>query len=255
MSIQTLESQLKTLHLKTIAIELREFLRSQQKSVSLDWLIELMQREIDSRKEKSLQQRIKRAMFPSISTLEEFDWDFNKKIDKAKILELADLHFIKKNEIALFLGFTGTGKSHLAIAIGLLAIHQGYPVYWCSLKRLAADIRKYKDKGDLSILFKKILDSRLWIVDDWGVVSLPRDIAEEVFDLFDRRKHSTAMILTSNRDVNEWPQVFSDPVLASAAIDRIFEDAHVTIFEGDSYRHRKNKEFKRKQKTQIKEDL
>ena len=72
--------------------------------------------------------------------------------------------------------------------------------------------------------------------DDWGVVSMPRDVSEEIFDLFDRRKHNSAMILTSNRDVEEWPQVFSDPILASAAIDRMFEAANICIFQGPSHR-------------------
>ena len=73
-------------------------------------------------------------------------------------------------------------------------------------------------------------------MDDWGVVSLSREVSEEVFDLLDRRQYSTAMILTSNRDISEWPEVFVDPVLASAAIDRIFDRATVTIFKGKSYR-------------------
>ena len=111
-----------------------------------------------------------------------------------------------------------------------------HSVYWSSLKRLAEDIIKAKAKNDLSTLFKRILSSDLWVLDDWGVVSLSRDFSEEVFDLLDRRSFSTAMILTSNRDINEWPEVFTDPVLASAAIDRIFDRAKVSVFKGKSYR-------------------
>lgn len=236
MTIQTLESQFSFLHLKTIHAEVREYLMASKQSISLDWIIELMQREIDARKEATLKQKIKRAMFPEVKILENFDWSFNPKIDKSRIMELNSLHFLKNNEIALFLGNTGTGKSHIATSIGLNAISQGHLVYWCSLKRLSAEIRKYKDKNDLASLFKKILGSKLWIIDDWGVIGLPQDISEEVFDLFDRRKHTSSMILTSNRDVSEWPQVFKDPVLAAAAIDRIFEAAHIFIFEGESYR-------------------
>ena len=97
-------------------------------------------------------------------------------------------------------------------------------------------------KNDLPNLFKKILSNDLLILDDWGTVSLPRKITEEIFDLLDRRRLSTAMILTSNRDVKEWPSVFADPVLASAAIDRIFDRATIEIFEGKSYRLHGNKE-------------
>ncbi|MBK9037789.1 MAG: ATP-binding protein [Bdellovibrionales bacterium] len=93
-----------------------------------------------------------------------------------------------------------------------------------------------RERNTLDKLFKQILTSKLWILDDWGVVTMPRDVSEEIFDLFDRRKYNSAMILTSNRDVEEWPQVFSDPILANAAIDRMFEQAKIVVFEGPSYR-------------------
>ena len=81
-----------------------------------------------------------------------------------------------------------------------------------------------------------MLGTKLWIIDDWGVVTLQREIAEEIFDLLDRRKYSSAMILTSNRDIEEWPQVFPDPVIANATIDRIFDRAETIIFKGPSFR-------------------
>jgi hypothetical protein len=113
-----------------------------------------------------------------------------------------------------------------------------------SVKRLCSIIRRARERNTLDIVFKQILSSKLWILDDWGVVSMPRDVSEEIFDLFDRRKHNSAMLLTSNRDVSEWQEVFSDPVLASAAIDRMFEDAHVCVFEGPSHRMKGRITFK-----------
>ena len=86
------------------------------------------------------------------------------------------------------------------------------------------------------MLFKRILSARLWILDDWGVVSMKSEVSEEVFDLLDRRRHSSALILTSNRDVDEWGAVFPDPVLAGAAIDRLFDRANILTFTGESYR-------------------
>src|SRR3989338_3049295 len=77
---------------------------------------------------------------------------------------------------------------------------------------------------------------KVWIIDDWGVISMSREIAEEVFDLFDRRKYSSAMVLTSNRDIEEWAEVFPEPVLANATIDRIFDRAEIAVFQGKSYR-------------------
>ena len=236
MSIKSLSNIMSDLHLKTASEELKPVLDEYKANASTDWVADLLQREVDARKEKALRNRIKRAKFPCMKSLEEFDWKFNKTIKKTQIEEIADLEFLKENGIALFLGQPGTGKTHLAISIGIKAIYAGHSVYWTSLKRLSEDIRKAKEKNDLSLLFKKILSSKLWILDDWGVVSMPRDIAEEVFDLLDRREFSSSMILTSNRDIDEWPQVFEDPVIASAAIDRIFNQANVSTFTGKSYR-------------------
>lgn len=244
MGVKTVEGLLRELKLSTAADEINEVLSKSRSNVSFSWITNLLQREVDSRKEKRLQSRIRRSRIPELKSLEQFDWKFNPQINKEKIEDVAQLEFVKNSEIVLFLGQPGTGKSHIASAIGLKAIYSGNNVYWTSLKRLSEDIIKAKEKNELSLLFKKILNSNLWILDDWGVVSLSREVSEEVFDLLDRRKYSTAMILTSNRDISEWPEVFVDPVLASAAIDRIFDRANVTIFKGKSYRSEGKKDKK-----------
>jgi DNA replication protein DnaC len=244
MNHQLLEEQFKKLRLMTASGELTAVLSKHKSAAHLDWAIELFEREIDSRKEKALQSRIKSARFPEVTSLESFDWKFNPKINEQKIRELAKGDFISNNQIALFLGKPGTGKSHLSIAIGILAASRGRRVYCSSVKRLIHDITIAKAKNTLDLLFRKILSSELWILDDWGVVSMNRDQAEEVFDLLDRRKHSSAMILTSNRDVEEWNEMFPDPVLANAAIDRIFDRAEVVMFEGESYRMKGKIKFK-----------
>ena len=107
------------------------------------------------------------------------------------------------------------------------AAQAGHGVFCTSVKRLGTKIRKAQERNTLDVLFKQILTTTLWILDDWGVVSMARDVSEEIFDLFDRRKHNSAMILASNRDVEEWPQVFINPILAGAAIDRMFEGANI----------------------------
>ena len=253
MNIETVNNQFKTLKLHTAATELQEVLAKHKKAVSLSWISELLEREIDSRREKSLMARIKKANFPEVTTLETFDWSFNPNINEQQIRELATLNFIGNHQICLFLGQPGTGKTHLALAIGVLAANRGYRVYCNSLKKLAENILQAKMKNNLNALFKKILSARLWILDDWGVTTMTREIAEEVFDLLDRRKYSSAMILTSNRDVDEWPQVFPEPVLANATIDRIFDRADISIFTGKSYRLKgkinvKNVDLKMKKK-------
>lgn len=241
MGIKTLEKLLKELKLSTASKELENVLRESNDNATFGWISSLLEREVDARRERQLQSKIRRSKIPKITSLESFNWEFNPTINRGRIEDVASLDFIRDTGIVLFLGQPGTGKSHLASAIGLKAIYAGKSVYWSSLKMLAEEILKAKEKNELSFLFRKILSSDLWILDDWGVVSLSREVSEEVFDLLDRRSHSTAMILTSNRDINEWPEVFVDPVLASAAIDRIFDRASVTIFKGKSYRAEGNK--------------
>jgi DNA replication protein DnaC len=236
MSVETMQAQLRKLMLSTAAKEIEEVLSKHKKTVSLDWVSELLEREIDSRKERGIQTRIKRAAFPEVTTLESFDWEFNPKIDRSKVEELGTLEFMKKNRIALFLGAPGVGKSHLAIAIGVRAATAGCRVWWTSAKRLVQRIVMAKARHNLDELFKQVLAAQLWIIDDWGVVTMSREVAEEVFDLMDRRKFSSAMILTSNRAVEEWGEVFPDPVVANATIDRIFDRADVLEFAGKSYR-------------------
>lgn len=236
MTKDVIREQLKKLNLRA-ASEWLEVVLEKKKGVSeIKWLSELLEIELDARKTNAIERRIKKADFPERTTLEQFNWDFNKKLPRERIEELYNLKFIEKNEIALFLGSPGTGKTHLAISIGMKAAQMGHSVYCSSVKRLSMKIKLAKERNQLDLLFKQILTSKLWLLDDWGVVTMPRDVSEEVFDLFDRRKHSSALLLTSNRDVEEWPQVFSEPVLANSAIDRMFEKASICIFEGPSYR-------------------
>lgn len=236
MNVEGIKQQLKALKLSTAAQELESVIAHHRQAVSLEWVADLLTREIDTRKERAISKRIERAEFPEVTALESFDWRFNPKIDQSKIEQLADLSFIRDNRIALFLGATGLGKTHLALAIGVLAAKEGYRVFCTSTKKLIQLIEIAKLKNTLDALFKRMLSSKLWIIDDWGVVSMKRETAEEVFDLFDRRRFSSAMLLTSNRDVEEWGAVFPEPVLANATIDRLFDRAEIVVFQGNSYR-------------------
>ena len=231
-----LQQQLKALKCSTAARELQDVLARHRQAASLEWVSDLLTREIDARRQRALHKRIARAEFPEVTTLESFDWGFNPKLPQSKILELAGLSFVRDNGIALFLGATGLGKTHIALALGVLAAKEGHRVFCASIKKLIQLIEVARMKNTLDVLFKRLLSAKLWIVDDWGVVSMKRDTAEEVFDLFDRRKYSSAMILTSNRSVEEWGRVFPDPILASATIDRLFDRANILVFEGTSYR-------------------
>lgn len=236
MNVQIIKDQMKKLKMSAAADELENIIVKKKKNIEINWLSEVLEVELDTRNDQAIERRIKKASFPERTSFEQFDWGFNKKIPRNEIESFRNLKFIDNNEIILFLGNSGTGKTHLAIALGIEAAKAGHSVFCSSVKRLGAKIRMAQEANKLDQLFKQILLSKLWIMDDWGVVGMTKEISEEIFDLFDRRKNNSAMILTSNRDVDEWPSVFNEPVLASAAIDRIFDRANICKFEGPSYR-------------------
>jgi DNA replication protein DnaC len=236
MNVETVKTQLRHLRLSAAARELEEVLLQHKKAVNLDWLSDLLTRELDARKQNALKLRFKQAGFPQSVTLETFDFRFNPGVDETKIRELASLKFIDEHGIALLLGPPGVGKTHVALALGVAAAHQGHRVYFATHKKLIEHITIARHDGTLDQFFKRLLSCELWIIDDWAAVSMSRDIAEEVFDLIDRRKYSSGLVLTSNRAVEEWGEVFPNSVLANATIDRLFEQAHTVLFQGKSYR-------------------
>jgi DNA replication protein DnaC len=125
MNLEGLRQQLKALNLPTAAGELEAVLARHKQAVDLAWVAELWEREIDVRRERALQKRIERAEFPEVTSLEAFAWQFNPQIDRVKLEELAQLEFVRDNRIGLFLGAAGLGKTHLALAIGVLAAKEG----------------------------------------------------------------------------------------------------------------------------------
>ena len=188
MTIDVIRDQFKQLRMPAASTEIENLLKKSKRSLDIQWLSELLAVELDARADNAIEKRIKRAEFPERRSFEQFNWDFNKRLPREKIESLKDLRFIESNEIALFLGSPGTGKSHLAIALGMSAAQMGHSVFCTSVKRLGTKIRKAREGNKLDVLFKQILTTKLWILDDWGVVTMPRDVSEEIFDLFDRRK-------------------------------------------------------------------
>ena len=201
MNVETVKTQLKTLHLSAAAQGLQEVLAERGAAAELGWVAELLERELDARRERAITRRIDNAEFPEVKTLEGFYWGFNRKLDRAAIEELADLEFVKRRGIALFLGQTGTGKTHHALGLGLKAAKEGLRVYCASVKKLIAEIEFARSRNSLAALFRRILSAQLWIIDDWGVVSMSREVSEEVFDLLDRRKMNSAMLAEAAKNM------------------------------------------------------
>lgn len=167
-----------------------------------------------------------------------FDFSFQPSLDRHRIMALAQLEFIKRAEVLHLLGPPGTGKSHLATAIGVAAVRAGRSVYRCSLAELIEALTKAEREGRLAEKIRFYARASLLIVDEIGYLPITSGGANLFFQLVNARYEKGAMILTSNRGFAEWGEIFGDPVVATALLDRLLHHAVVVQIEGASYRLR-----------------
>ena len=173
-----------------------------------------------------------------IKTLEGFDFSFQPSLDRERIAALAQLDFIRRAEVVHFLGPPGTGKSHLATALGVAAVKAGKQVYRATLAELIEALVKTEREGRLADKIRFYARPSLLIVDEIGYLPITQGGANLFFQLVNARYEKGAMILTSNRGFAEWGDVFGDPVVATALLDRLLHHAVVVQIEGASYRLR-----------------
>jgi len=203
-----------------------------------EFLYRLLFDEAERRDAKQLDQRLRRAAFEPGKTIEDFDFTFNTKIPKAKVIELATCAFVERKEWVLLIGPTGVGKSHLAQALGHRACRAGYQVLNASAHELLVQLRAARADGSYERKMQRLASCDLLIVDDLGLRPLSHDEPMDLFEIVRQRYERGATIVTSNRDTDEWLPLFGDALLGSAAMDRILHHAHVLVIEGDSHRTR-----------------
>ena len=185
------------------------------------------------------------ARLATIKTLTGFDFSFQPSLDRNRIMALATLDFVDKHEVVHLIGQSGTsqsgtGKSHLAIALGVEAIRAGRSVYFSPLADLIDSLARADREGRLRERIRYLCRTQLLIIDEIGYLTLGAAAGNLLFQLVNARYERGAMILTSNRGFSEWGQLFGDPVIATALLDRLLHHAVVVQIEGSSYRMRQH---------------
>jgi DNA replication protein DnaC len=230
MNLIELNRALKQLRLGGIAAVLEtRLLQAQAQSMApIDLISCLISDELSRRTNRLLDRRQKQAQFRDPQkTLQNFDFSFNKKLNRSLVFDLATAGFIAKHEDALFLGPPGTGKSHLAQAIGLAAIQQGYRVLYCETHALLDEIAEATVDGSRKQHMELLATVPLLIIDDLGMRKLPSTAAEDILEIVMRRYERASTLMTSNRPVEDWGKLLGDSAAVTAMLDRLLHHGHV----------------------------
>jgi DNA replication protein DnaC len=229
MNVIELQRALKHLRLGGMAAVLETRLQQAQAEpmAPIDLISCLVSDELTRRSDRLLERRRKAAGFRDLHTLDNFDFSFNKKMNRSLVFDLATANFIARHEDALFLGPPGTGKSHLAQAVGLAAIQQGYRVLYRETHSLVRDIADAALDGTRDEHMELLSTVPLLIVDDLGMRKLPATAAEDLLEIVMRRYERASTLLTSNRPVEDWGKLLGDTAAVTAMLDRLLHHGHV----------------------------
>ncbi len=230
MNLVELDHALRKLRLSGMADVLETRLRQAQteKMAPIDLVSALVSDELLRRQDRLFARRTKKASFRDHErNLDSFDFDFNRKMNRALVYDLATARFVAQHEDALFLGQPGTGKSHLAQAIGRATIQQGYRVVYKEAHTLIEEIADATLDGTRKEYLADLASVPLLIIDDLGMRKLPHTAAEDLLELIMRRYERASTLLTSNRPVDDWGKLLGDTAVVTALLDRLLHHAHV----------------------------
>jgi DNA replication protein DnaC len=238
---ETLLRDLTELRLTRIAATYQEVLDEAARNgcSSLEVLAQLIAAEAAARQQRSLERRIKRAQLPKRKLLEQYDFMFPKRIPKQAILRLFDCDFIAQQACAVFVGKTGTGKSHLLNALGYAACDKGFSVRWTRVVDMINDLTKAQINGTLGKALREFTRPELLLLDELGYLPIDKRGADLLFQVVATRYEAGSMVISTNRPFREWGAILDvDNTLATALIDRLMHHGEALVILGESYRTR-----------------
>ena len=200
------------------------------------FLVQALETEWQGRYQRGIEARLRQARFPWLKTLDQFDFDFQPSLDRKQVRELAGLSFVERAHNVIVLGPPGVGKTHLAISLGIKAVEAGYSVLFLSLETLMIRLTKALNENRLERSLQQLVYPKVLIIDEVGYLPLSRIEASLFFRLVVRRYERASLIITSNKSFLDWGEMFNDPGLATAVLDRLLHYSTTLNIKGESYR-------------------
>ncbi len=245
MSVETehLEAMLSRLKLTLLRDQLDTLLdEAARRELNLrEALVFLCEAEIARKDQRRIAMGTSIAKFPFVRTLDGFDYDAQPSLDAKQLRELATSRWVGNGDTLLLQGPPGVGKTHLAVALGRAAIERGHSVLFTQATHLVAALAKANAEGTLEQRLRHFTKPKLLIIDELGYLPFTANAAHLFFQLVSRRYERGSVLITSNRSVGEWGQVFTDAVVATAILDRLLHHSHVITIRGDSFRLREKR--------------